>query len=325
MTYAVWNLGGGVCVGIEPCDPEEGPVTRLTAAQLHRLALYVQIEIDIAQEDEAKRERDPNLDEMLKARSLREMQRRDEVAEVQHQTLKDSIRTTAAKENAKLVSSICGEPRMMGGVNRYCDRHPGHASDFHSVTLEELGGGTSQWPVDSTGSAGTGEGNQSVAAPVQDAAVGRPAQPVETALDPALPLFAPHDAGLPLPPDPDKLVRRRESEQQKRELLLAAGWTEHRDIYDQNIAECWEHGGKWVDVHHAFEQILAEKARAELTRQGWLTAEARGDGVERWVRPGGDISVHNEAAQMFQDALREIGIDPSFLMLPALPIDQQRV
>lgn len=306
MTYAVWNLGGGVCVGIEACDPEQGPVGRLTAAQLHRLATYVQLEIDIAQEDEERRARDPEFEGKLKAQSLRAMQRREELAE-----LKNSIKQSAAKENEKLALDVCGEPRVMGGVTRFCDLPPGHAGDVHSVTLEELGGGTSQWPINP-------ELDQQTVPEGQDTTLGLGQQPAAS-LDPTTPLFVPHDPTTP--PDPARLVKRRESEQQKRDQLLLAGWVEHREIYDQNIPECWEKGGKWVDVHHAFEEMLSEKARAELVRQGWSTAEAIGDGVERWCRPGADT---RRDELLFADALTEIGIAPTWLTLPRTSLDRQQ-
>ena len=319
MTYAVWNLGGGVAVGIEAVNPTMGPVERLSAAQLHRLALYVQMEIDIAQHDEAcppapspEWSKDPTT-------ALSQAQYR-----VQHEPVMDElerqIRADAGPAYPPVATArYCGAPREMGNKVRHCDLPVGHGGDVHSVTLDELGGGSSQWPVEAV----TQSEPEKLYEPTLADALGFPSIADAPALDPAVPLFSPHDSGLPPPPDPTRLVKKRESEQQKRDALLAAGWTEHREIYDQNIAACWENGGRWVDVHKAYEQMLASCARRQLSDLGWNQVMGVDD-VERWVRPGGDVNVHNEAALPFHHALQQIGVDTSFIDPVRKPIDRDR-
>jgi hypothetical protein len=95
-------------------------------------------------------------------------------------------------------------------------------------------------------------------------------------------------------PPTENTVVKRQSEEAKRAFLLANGWNEHGDIYEQNIPVCWEHGAKWQTLDDAYETELIAQAKLLLTKTGWHPVVG-GDGFERWQRENGDPVLFHHA------------------------------
>jgi len=77
----------------------------------------------------------------------------------------------------------------------------------------------------------------------------------------------------------------RLNEIQKREFLIANGWTLHPEIEDQNIRVCWENGARWQTLEAAYEIVVTEAKKAALRTAGWESIVDAVDEIERWKHP----------------------------------------
>lgn len=77
---------------------------------------------------------------------------------------------------------------------------------------------------------------------------------------------------------------KRAGEAEKRSFLVSAGWTDHPDIYAQNVSACWEHGAKWQTLDDAYEVAMTEKAKTLLLSTGWVPSVGEADEIERWSK-----------------------------------------
>lgn len=96
----------------------------------------------------------------------------------------------------------------------------------------------------------------------------------------SLPFEATPHVTEPVAPAPFRL-----NEIQKREFLIANGWTVHPEVEDQNIRVCWENGGKWLTLDAAYDLVVAEQKKARLRAAGWESVVDPVDEIERWRRP----------------------------------------
>lgn len=96
----------------------------------------------------------------------------------------------------------------------------------------------------------------------------------------SLPFEATPHITEPAPPPALRL-----NEIQKREFLIAHGWTVHPEIEDQNIRVCWENGAKWQTLEMAYEIVVTEAKKAALHAAGWESVVDAVDEIERWKDP----------------------------------------
>lgn len=98
---------------------------------------------------------------------------------------------------------------------------------------------------------------------------------------------------------------KRLSDAERRAVLLENGWTEHTEIYQQNIPICWERGAKWYSLEDAYGLVLKDREANLLLAGGWQP-ETGICGREFWKEPGTEELIPREYAVARLNALSEL-------------------